>query len=362
MARAKDSITKSFTFEGKRYYVTGKNETEAEVKKAMRLRDLEEGKVTVGGKMTVKEWAEKAVEIYKTNQADITREKYVQRMNHCIIEQIGSLQLKQVKPVHCQNVLNLQADKSKRQINEVEQTLRFIFQKALENNLILTNPAEHLTKPSGTKTTRRSISDTERSHLLKVAAKEDKYILFLLMLQCSCRPSEARECKGMDIKLIEEQPVLHIRGTKTVNADRMVPMPEDLYQRVKNTPKFDYICPNEFGNKHNQKSYYRLCKSLYRALNISMGCKVYRNALVPPYPLADDFVPYDLRHTYCTDLQKMGVDIRTAQYLMGHADIRMTANIYTHADNSTILAAAKLINGTTPGTTLNSIKMHQKAE
>ena len=80
---------------------------------------------------------------------------------------------------------------------------------------------------------------------------------------------------------------------------------------------------------------------------------MYRNQLIAPYPLADDFVPYDLRHTYYTDLQKKGIDIRTAQYFMGHSDISLTANIYTHADNSTILEAARLINGTT-GTTLGT--------
>ena len=40
----------------------------------------------------------------------------------------------------------------------------------------------------------------------------------------------------------------------------------------------------------------------------------------------DDFVPYDLRHTYCTDLARAGVDIRTAQKLMGHANISVTAD------------------------------------
>ena len=57
--------------------------------------------------------------------------------------------------------------------------------------------------------------------------------------------------------------------------------------------------------------------------------------------LAVDLVPYCLRHTYCTNLQKKDVDLRTAQYLMGHTDIKMTANIYTHADTSTILKAAE---------------------
>ena len=85
-------------------------------------------------------------------------------------------------------------------------------------------------------------------------------------------------------------------------------------------------------------------------MNISMGCQVYRNQLIPPYPLADDFVPYFFRHTYCTDLATKGVDIRTAQKLMGHSDIQMTANIYTHVQANHIMAAAELL-GATKGAT-----------
>ena len=116
-----------------------------------------------------------------------------------------------------------------------------------------------------------------------------------------------------------------------------------LYEKIKDTPKSSYIAPNHAGNKHTENSFKRAVKALRRALNISMGCKVYRNQLIPPYPLADDFVPYDLRHTYCTRLCKQKVDIRVAQKLMGHSDIRLTANIYTHADNSNIIEAAQLM-------------------
>ena len=74
---------------------------------------------------------------------------------------------------------------------------------------------------------------------------------------------------------------------------------------------------------------------------------MYRNELLPPFPLAEDFVPYDLRHTYCTDLQKTGIDIRMAQKLMGHADITITANIYTHTDAESLTRAAQVL-GSTP--------------
>jgi len=362
MPRKKGTVTKSFSFDGKRYYVTGKNEKEAIINMANKLRDLEEGRVIISNTTKVSDWAYRAVDTYKTSQAEITKSTFIRAMKHCVLEHIGNMQLKQVKPLHCQQIINMQAGNSKAYINQVYQILNFIFRTAVENGLIPKNPAEKITRPYGTKTYRRAITEKERHHLIKVCEADDRFILFLLMLYCGCRPSEAREVKGSDIKLMEGQPVLHIRGTKTVNADRLVPIPDVLYQRIQGAPKFDYLCTTGAGRKYNQNSYRRLCERLYRELNISMGCKLYRNQLVPPYPLADDFVPYDLRHTYCTDLQKKGVDIRTAQYLMGHSDISLTANIYTHADNSTILEAAKIINGTTGttvGTTPNSTKTHQ---
>ena len=39
---------------------------------------------------------------------------------------------------------------------------------------------------------------------------------------------------------------------------------------------------------------------------------------------------YDLRHTYCSMLYDADVDVKTAQYLMGHATLEMTLKIYTH--------------------------------
>ena len=336
-------VRKSFTFEGKRYFVKGRTEEEAIIKRAEKKKELESGRVVIASSMTVADWAYRAVDTYKTRQKEITKKKYVGNMRHNILEQIGAMPLKSVKPIHCQEVLNMQAGKSKAQIAEVCQTLKFIFGKAYENGLIATNPAEHIIKPIGTKTYRRTITDHEREHLLKVADNDPRFTLFLLMLYCGCRPSEAMEPQGRDISKMDGYPVLHIRGTKTARADRYVPIPNEFYQKIKKTEPFSYIAPNAAGRKHNESSYKRVCANLRREMNISMGCRVYRNQLIPPLPLADDFVPYDLRHTYCTDLQKKGVDIRTAQYLMGHADIKMTANIYTHADNSTVISAAKLL-------------------
>ena len=56
----------------------------------------------------------------------------------------------------------------------------------------------------------------------------------------------------------------------------------------------------------------------------------------------EEFTSHQLRHTYCSMLQWSGVDIKTAQELMGHSEYGVTANIYTHVDNGTKVKAAKL--------------------
>lgn len=47
-------------------------------------------------------------------------------------------------------------------------------------------------------------------------------------------------------------------------------------------------------------------------------------------PLPSDITAHIFRHTYASDLYKAGVDIKQAQYLLGHDDIKTTLDTYTH--------------------------------
>ena len=255
--------------------------------------------------------------------------------------------IKDITPLDLQQVLNQQEGKSKTQINEVYQALRFLFKHAVENHLRADDPTLFLQKPIGRHNARRALTRTEREAVLNVASTDKRYYLYLLMLLCGCRPSEAAECKGSDIKVIDNCPMLHIRGTKTALSDRLVPLPDRLYLLIKDTPRTAYIASTRNGNPLTINRS-RLWDSFKRQLNLYMGCRVYRHQLVPPYPLAPDLVPYCFRHEYCSELARRGVDIRTAQKLMGHSDVTLTANIYTHVDTSDIVAAAELINLSDP--------------
>jgi integrase len=334
---------KDFTYEGKRYTVLADTQADLYMKMANKIRDLEEGRVRISGNMTVSSWIEKCIETYKPNVSDEYRSQMLQRLGKHVGSVIGKRPIKSIRPAELQDILNAQAGASDSHIKKLYQEICFVFQKAVKNHLIAEDPSDDLVRPAGYKRSSRSITEHEREHVLKVCGQDRRFVLFLLMLECGCRAKEARNVQGMDIQIVDGTRVLHIRGTKTVNADRYVPLPDDLYQLIKDTPRFQYVCLTQKGTKFTETGYKRLTERFRRELNLSMGCRTYRNALVPPFPLSSDFIPYMLRHTYCTDLCRKGVDVRTAQYLMGHADISITANIYTHIDMEQVKAAAALI-------------------
>lgn len=52
-------------------------------------------------------------------------------------------------------------------------------------------------------------------------------------------------------------------------------------------------------------------------------------------PLPDGMTPHSLRHTFCTEMAKGGMNPKALQYIMGHKDIKMTLGYYAHMDGQT---------------------------
>ena len=48
--------------------------------------------------------------------------------------------------------------------------------------------------------------------------------------------------------------------------------------------------------------------------------------------LLPKITPHVCRHTFCSNMAKSGMNPKTLQYIMGHADISVTLNTYTHVN------------------------------
>lgn len=299
----------SFRFNGKVYSVKANTYDELAQKIENKKKQLRVNSVMQS--ITVREWSTQAVELYKRH-TDRYHKTYMGMLENHILKHIGSMRVIDVKPADIQSLMNRLETYSSTLINDTYNILHFVFEKAVDNDILIKSPCRGIEKPKGRSKKRRPITDTERETLYQLAEHDSRYMVFLFSLLCGCRPSEAYNLTSDDIVKEGSTVLLHIRGKKTDNADRYVPLPNYLYQRVKSA---NGLLVTNNGKPYTENSYNYMCKRLKKHME-------------------KGFVSYDLRHTYGTDLAKLKVDERYTKYLMGHSSISTTVNIYTHLDKS----------------------------
>ena len=108
--------------------------------------------------------------------------------------------------------------------------------------------------------------------------------------------------RTMDMRYVIEEP-------KTSCGKRGIPMTDDVYECFKRI----------IANRKKPKVEPMICgKSGFLYLD-----KLYREQL-------PNITPHVCRHTFCSNMAKSGMNPKTLQYLMGHSDIGVTLNTYTH--------------------------------
>lgn len=387
-------VSLSFTYEGRRYFVKGKDEKDAQKKKTKKLAALMSGESGISSAMSVKAWAETWLDTYikpkvraagkdkrRGTMTQKTYDMYSQKITNYIVPALGNLKLRAVTDTHLQSFLNDNADMSFSHVSKLRMILRAIFRQAYMSRLITYDPSLSLRLPAAEKGRRRSISDYEREIILQVAETHRAGTWVKFLLYTGLRPAEsaALRVRHLDFteNLIEvvdavESGTKAISMPKTAAGKRYVFIPDhfsgELICQVQGKSAEDFVFPQTDGKTMmTDNSMNNTWRKFIRQVDLAMGAETTNHGHIydpsdlypdgtPMYPekdnpdvprnghkVAPDLVPYCLRHTYCTDLQRQGVPLETARYLMGHEDITTTANIYTHSDKVEALEAARLI-------------------
>lgn len=186
-----------------------------------------------------------------------------------------------------------------------------------------------------------------------------------MILYCGLHPGETAALRWEDVDLESETISVSsakesgsntMKDPKTEAGIRRIPIPKE-YMPVLNSMKYvkgGYVFTQRDGKSHlTESSMKRMWETTKKHMDILLGAEVERvkpkgkrkhSIVIMKHAIADDLDLYDLRHTFCTDLEKKGVPINIAKYLMGHADISTTANIYTHPTDTSLETARKLMN------------------
>lgn len=353
-------VREQITLDGKKYDLRAKTDAALD-KKILDLRIRHaNGNLEKENMPTVRQWTDLWLELYKKDNVDEkTYSNYEINVRLHVLPKIGDMPICDVSSDHLQLVLNAMKGKSRSNVEKVRYTLSQIFERAsIKYNI--KNPALKLSMPKlADETERYILTDEEQDFFVKTAKEHRAGVYALFMLCCGLRKQEVIPLEASDIdfekqeisitkaiRYIKEKPEL--KKPKTRNSIRTIPIPNvlfDMLQKYKGKDGLLFIPPQSKKYKyykHEQAD--RLFDSFLRAMDIKAGAELYRNKIINPkiahrFTETDDgerfiykITPHTLRHTYATNLYKYGVDLKTAQLLLGHADIKTTANIYTHED------------------------------
>lgn len=201
------------------------------------------------------------------------------------------------------------------------------------------NPARRVTIPKNSvQNERRSLTEKEIGLVLKLQHKARPAVL--IMMLCGLRVGEMLPLRLDDIDF--ENKIVHInkstqrvsgneftvkKGTKN-GKNRNIPIPSTLVDELMETKtlsKSPYICSNSSGIMHTPSSWKRIFESYIIELNalnnnINKYNPNFRKSL-------DKITAHMLRHTYASMLYFAGVDVLTAQKLLGHSDVSTTVNV-----------------------------------
>lgn len=303
--------------------------------------EIEHNMINNPNNITVNEWFEYWItEIKSRNVRERTLQNYHDRYRINIKEIIGDLILEEVKPLHCQMILNKMAD---RYCNStIEQTaivMYALFDSAVENELITKNPVTKSVKcttGAPSKET-RVLTTEERKRFLEAAQNSTNFNRYAFLLQTGLRTGEMIGLKWSDIdwtnKTISITRSLNFRHpakewivgpTKSESGVRTVPLTETALKILKNQQekikKLEYINP-EFSE------YVFLSRKGELTKNSTYDSKIYYYC---DKIGLERFSMHTFRHTFATRCIEAGMRPKTLQRLLGHANVNITMNLYVH--------------------------------
>ena len=315
-------------------------------------QDLFSGLASGGGDYTVLELAEKYIST-KTGVRHSTRSGYQTVINFLKKDPMGGRRIDRVKISDAKIwLIQLQKKqgKSYSTIHTIRGVLRPAFRMAVEDDLIRKNPFdfELATVIVNDSVTRDAISREQERLFLKFVQEDRHFSRYyegiFILFKTGLRISEFCGLTKSNLDFKEHRITIDhqlqrtrnmeyvIEAPKTDAGVRFVPMTQEVEQCFRSilskrqAPKVEPLIDGYSGFLYLDKNGMPM---------VALHWEKYFEHIVEKYNKIfkvemPKITPHVCRHTFCSNMAKSGMNPKTLQYIMGHSDISVTLNTYSH--------------------------------
>ena len=269
-------------------------------------------------------YAKKWFEIYKANKSAATREMYTNALKK--MEPIASMELRKITKTDCQQIVNQYA--GRRTAEVLKMALKQIFNTAIDDGIISSNPARNLELLKRRPEEKRAFTEREKEMIREADLPPMERMFVNILLTFGLRPGEALALHRSDLDL--RKGVLHVtkavefdgntprlKGTKT-EVCRDIPIPDQLLTYILTyieNNKNILLFHKQDGTLMTKTSYYKFSQRILKAIGIP------------------NITMYYFRHNRATELyylcQRGIISTKKAAALMGHSEL-IFLKTYSH--------------------------------
>lgn len=337
---------------GKRTCVYAKTLEDLRAKEQKIQRELLDGIDYAAGEITVLDLLKRYIAT-KTGVRYNTKVGYQFVLNLVSKEDFGYRKIRDIKPSDAKQwFIKLHQDGRRYStITSVRGVVRPAFEMAVEDDILRRNPFSfQITDvvPNDSQT-RQAISGEVKERFLSFIRESKHYSQYyneiIILLGTGMRVSELYGLTRADLDFearrikVERQLTrtrhceYYIEKPKTASGERYIPMTEQVCQafqsvvQCRKQPKVEFLIDGHTGFLFLDKD---------GKPKVAMHLEHVMKRIVDRYNDTHEdklpsITPHVLRHTFCTEMANSGIDLKSLQYLMGHSDVGVTLNVYTHA-------------------------------
>ena len=314
-----------------------KKEAEALLNK-LKYQSQNGGAIIQQSALKLGDWMDDWMRLYNANLSPTTKTGYRQQIDKRIKPSLGRTPLKTLSSNQIQSWINslTQQGLSAKTVKNTFLNLSAALDKAEELQMIGRNPCKHIVLPTVKKYNAQVYTMPQVQNILKLAQGTNMYFLLTIEFYLGLRKGEIAELKWSDIDL--EEGVVHITRSRVETDEGIIVKSTKSEAGIRDIPlstkalevfKEQYT---EYLSKVGKKGF------------VDSNYVIFKNNGEPFVPSSipqrwERFCEqhnirkirfHDLRHTCATLMIANGTDAKTVQSWLGHSDVQVTLNTYTH--------------------------------